>query len=80
VETSSNVSLMHEGRSTFCILRETSCKQKKTVYKLGNPRPREITDISTLHENCDNCCATEIAIHFRQVIILAAGGKEAEGV
>jgi len=28
VATYSNVSLAHEGRSTFCILRETGCKQK----------------------------------------------------
>ena len=70
VETYSNFNLVQEGRSIFCILRETSCKQKKTVYKLGNPSPQEITDISTLHVNCDYCCATKIAIHFRQLIIL----------
>ena len=31
VATYSDVSLVHEGRSTVCILRDTSCKQKKTV-------------------------------------------------
>jgi hypothetical protein len=28
VATYSYVSLMHEGRSTFCVLRETDCKEK----------------------------------------------------